>query len=537
MASLNLFDTFNKLIPILVEAQPKNILVLYNGEEEFFKLCQTALQNNHLSPTWNSINFTSNTSSLFNKTFKPSIKNDLNKLGQYDFVIMASIIEILTPTQYLEWCTTLLSFASNGIIMLEVVGSGTTYKEYVIPLLFHKLNYIFTVPSLTTQTTRIHFIQPPQKYPSMKQDSITLKKIPYKRLNIAFIFSHDQLTGTAKNAVQLIKQLLKRGHNITIYRKGKVGEEVLPNWCNLDYSLPNLKLSLITKKASLETCIDPKTDIIVICTIILLPSIRNFNKPVILWEKGFRQLFGEFPTLERGKSKSALYANLYRLPTYILSVSPIIKDLLKERYNRDSFILPNGVDTTAYFPLDDKTAPNDFLTILLVGNPSTRYKRLDRAIEALDRLATTTVKFKVNWICQDASHGVTRSYLHYIVAPTQTDLQTYYRQSDILISASDFESFSTPPLEALASGVSVLAVNNGGIELYGKDNINMLLCKQNDPDALYNSLYKLATTPQLRKQLTLEGRKTALEFDYFRIALLAEQYFLCIYDYHTKREE
>lgn len=533
MSSHNLSDTLNELIPILINAKPKNILVLYNGEDEYFKFFQESLQKNHLSPTWDSINWVNSDTTLFSANYTPAIRNQLNTLTQYDFIIIASLIENITISDCIDWVKSLLPHTLNAIIILESLIKNNVYHEQIIPLLFHNFNYIFTAPTTPNKTTRIHFIQPSLKYPPMEQNQASYKAVSYKKLNIAFWFSHNHLTGTAKNAVQLIKQLLKRGHNITIYRKGQVGEEVLPNWCDLDYSLPNLKSLLITTKKPIETCVEKNTNLIVICTIVLLSSIKTFDIPVILWEKGFRQLFGEFPTLERGILKTKQYAQLYRLPTYILSVSPIIKDLLKQRYNRDSLILPNGVDTAEYFPIEKKHISDAYLNILLVGRPSTRYKRLDRAITALDKLSKTSIKFKVNWICQDAEDGPTRPYIHYIIDPSQSDLRNYYRHSDILISTSDFESFSTPPLEALASGVSVVAVNNGGITLYGKDKINMLLCEQNDPDCIYEALYNLATIPELRLQLTTAGRKTALIYDYYRIALLAEQYFLYICENHS----
>jgi len=81
------------------------------------------------------------------------------------------------------------------------------------------------------------------------------------------------------------------------------------------------------------------------------------------------------------------------------------------------------------------------------------------------------------------------------------------------LSTSWYESFALPPLEAMASGVAVVATDNGGISTYAKGGYNCLLAQPGDTNGLLTSLISLILNENKRNTLVSNGLKTASEFN------------------------
>lgn len=87
-----------------------------------------------------------------------------------------------------------------------------------------------------------------------------------------------------------------------------------------------------------------------------------------------------------------------------------------------------------------------------------------------------------------------------------------YRESDILISGSVYESFSMPPMEAFASGTAVASTDNGGIRVYAKPGENILLAEQGNFFDLYTAIEYLIRYPEIRNKLGSGRKKGIIKF-------------------------
>jgi glycosyltransferase involved in cell wall biosynthesis len=98
------------------------------------------------------------------------------------------------------------------------------------------------------------------------------------------------------------------------------------------------------------------------------------------------------------------------------------------------------------------------------------------------------------------------------------DADSYYRDADIFVFPSIFESFAIPPVEALAAGLPVVASRVGGMRetiIHGETGF---LVEREDPVALAAALRLLIDDGGLRRAFGEAGRNRADLFSWRRIA-------------------
>jgi colanic acid/amylovoran biosynthesis glycosyltransferase len=90
---------------------------------------------------------------------------------------------------------------------------------------------------------------------------------------------------------------------------------------------------------------------------------------------------------------------------------------------------------------------------------------------------------------------------------SQDDLRRIYRESHVFIHPSELaadsnqEGIPNSMLEAMASGLPVVATRHGGIPEAVQEGADGILVPERDEPALYEALLKLATQPDLWRQM------------------------------------
>jgi glycosyltransferase involved in cell wall biosynthesis len=93
------------------------------------------------------------------------------------------------------------------------------------------------------------------------------------------------------------------------------------------------------------------------------------------------------------------------------------------------------------------------------------------------------------------------------------ELAELFRSVDVVVTASWFESFPLPPLEAMASGTAVLTTREG-TEDFAQDRVNALVVPGRNVPALAAAVAELADDPALRASLAQAGLETASKFSW-----------------------
>jgi glycosyltransferase involved in cell wall biosynthesis len=94
-----------------------------------------------------------------------------------------------------------------------------------------------------------------------------------------------------------------------------------------------------------------------------------------------------------------------------------------------------------------------------------------------------------------------------------TDPARLYRAADLFVQPSHFEAFGLSAIEAMASGVPVVAAAVGGLRDFLVDGSNALLAPPRTPAALADRLRRALADPGLRRAIAHEGQRTVQAFD------------------------
>jgi UDP-glucose:(heptosyl)LPS alpha-1,3-glucosyltransferase len=190
--------------------------------------------------------------------------------------------------------------------------------------------------------------------------------------------------------------------------------------------------------------------------------------------------------------------------------------------------IPNGVDVERFHPgrrdvrqqvLADLGIYGGSRVILFAGHEFER-KGLDLAVRALARMETPAVLLVVGdddpsrFRALAASLGIGDRVLF---AGRREDMPDLYGVADAFLLPSRYESFALVCIEALATGVPVVAPRIGGVEDYVVDSVNGFLVEREEVP-IADALDRLLGNPAFHSEMASAARSSALAFDWKEIA-------------------
>jgi len=150
------------------------------------------------------------------------------------------------------------------------------------------------------------------------------------------------------------------------------------------------------------------------------------------------------------------------------------------------FLIPPGVDTTKFFPRDS-SATNKKFRVLFVGR-LTFQKGVDLLCDVIRNINRTSLKESVEFLVvgrgrlQPLVQNLSKQHqnVRYIGQINEEALPEIFRDSDIFIMPSRVETFGIVALEALASGLPVIASDiTGPRDILFHDKIGTLVQREN----------------------------------------------------------
>ena len=214
----------------------------------------------------------------------------------------------------------------------------------------------------------------------------------------------------------------------------------------------------------------------------------------------------------------------------IIAVSEGVKREILKYYDvpeEKIIVIPNGVDLEEFKPYSEKREKirekygiGENEIVLIFSGYEFRRKGLEYIIKALP-LVKGKVKLLVvgkddpNYYKKLASKlGVSNKIIFTGFVP---DISEYYAASDIFIFPTAYEAFSLTTLEAVASGLPILATKVNGTEELIIDGYNGFFIRR-DPKDIANKMNILIEDENLRKQMSKNARKTAKKYSWDEIA-------------------
>src|SRR5699024_8251275 len=99
------------------------------------------------------------------------------------------------------------------------------------------------------------------------------------------------------------------------------------------------------------------------------------------------------------------------------------------------------------------------------------------------------------------------------------DISELLAKSDIYVMSSAWEGLSISLIEALASGIPIVATDAGSNNEIIENGVNGVIVPIKDSEALANSLYEVIINPKLRRKFTYNYRYRIKKFDIEKCAL------------------
>jgi glycosyltransferase involved in cell wall biosynthesis len=191
-------------------------------------------------------------------------------------------------------------------------------------------------------------------------------------------------------------------------------------------------------------------------------------------------------------------------------LNPVIEAMLQP-YSSRVRIVPWGMDAARFpWPPPDGPHADDqgprATALFMAAVAGETIKGYHVAHEACRMLRQTRSDFELVVTFDPAGpiDGFTRSVGWCSLA----DLPRHYRAADIcLVPTIAQDSLSRTSVEAMASGVAVVASRIGGLPYTVTDGVTGLLCEPGDPVDLARQIGRLLDDPDLRRRMGLAGRK------------------------------
>ena len=233
---------------------------------------------------------------------------------------------------------------------------------------------------------------------------------------------------------------------------------------------------------------------------------------------------GDVTSLNQGILKALKRRCLQRAGAVTVVSEPLREMLINICPGKEIEVLPMGCDCRHFSPehrVDNYFSQNGKPVVLFVGRLA-EVKGVTYLIEAMKQ---------VDAILAIVGEGPLRQELERQAAPlgdkirflggkTHDELATIYASADVFVAPSvkakdgGVEGFGLVFLEAMASGLPVVASRSGGIPDLVHDGENGLLVPPAEPQALAEAINQVLTENEFRKKLVHDGMLTVQNYDY-----------------------
>src|SRR3989344_64019 len=231
----------------------------------------------------------------------------------------------------------------------------------------------------------------------------------------------------------------------------------------------------------------------------------------------FRKLLGRkkvpmILTLQEGDSEKYLKSKWFglinlswrlalRRTDYLTAISSyLLSRASRLGFRGRGFVIPNGVDFKKFENLDSRKKTG--VTTIITTSRLVEKNGVEDIIKAMKYLPDN-VELKILGI----------GHLE------NEDFPKYLHQADIFIRPSLSEGQGISFIEAMASGLPVIATPVGGIVDFLEDGKTGLFCKVHDPESIAQTFKRLVEDENLRKSLTNNAKKMVREkYDWNLIA-------------------
>jgi len=379
----------------------------------------------------------------------------------------------------------------------------------------------------------------------MEIDSVVLERLPVMRkaLRVAFVTETypPEVNGVANTAVHFVEGLRARNHEIQLVRprQGRSIEpddqtgqrEVLMRGLPIP-RYPDLRMGLPAKRALVRMWSHYRPDIVHIVTEGPLgwSALQAALKLRIPVSSDFRTNFHAYSRhygIGWLRKPIAAYLRKFHNRTMMTMVpTESLRSELAATGFRNLRVVARGVDTELFTPARRSdalraswgVAPHE--TVLLHVGRLAPEKNLGPVIAAYERILHTVPRAKLVFVGDGPARDSLRARCPdaiYAGMRTGTDLATHYASGDVFLFPSVTETFGNVTVEAMASGLAVVAYEYAAAAEHIVHGRNGLLVRYGDAEGFVRQAKALAADRASIRAFGERARQTAETLAWSRV--------------------
>ncbi len=304
--------------------------------------------------------------------------------------------------------------------------------------------------------------------------------------------------------VEYANHLQSKGHSATILTS--VFDSLFSVNAGIEISLRKSKLSTVLKALSMKRDVDIIVADIIVMTFFL--SFRNRGK-LLYFAQDYDESYYKNSAM-RALIRAVYFYCLRILKIPVIAVSEELGKTLRGRFKADVTVVPNGVDTSAFYPDRDGNylSLREGKSVILIFARSDYRKGFDIAANVLSRFKEEIENKLISVWAVGEDLGTPFPVRRFGFVPPET-LRKILSCSDILLYPSRHEGLPLFVLEAMACGCIVMTTEAAKIV---SDNLNGIICPIDDRDCFYGKLHDFIHNPPSRYALIKNAFETASRF-------------------------
>ena len=358
-----------------------------------------------------------------------------------------------------------------------------------------------------------------------------------------------EVNGVAMTLAKLVQGLSHRNHDVQLIRPRQTKTDSPMSDASLEEVLmrgmpipryPELKLGLPSKKTLVKTWTLRRPDVVHIATegplgwsalqaakVLKLPVTSDFRTNFQSYSKHYGV----------GWLRKPIVAYLRKFHNATACTMVPTRELMRT-LSQNGFanlkVVSRGVDTKLFNIAKRDTslrsswgATDDTKVLISVGRMAPE-KNLDQVLKTYDALKSTGQAFKLVMVGDGPLKEQFQKRYPEIIFPgmlSQTNLAAYYASSDLFIFPSQTETFGNVTLEALASGIPVLAFDCAAARDWVQTGVNGWLVAENNPEGFAAQAVTIFNSKDLLDQITQSTRQQVVQLDWDQIAEQVESVF------------
>jgi glycosyltransferase involved in cell wall biosynthesis len=358
-----------------------------------------------------------------------------------------------------------------------------------------------------------------------------------------------EVNGVAMTLAKLVQGLSHRNHDVQLIRPRQTKTDSPMSDSSLEEVLmrgmpipryPELKLGLPSKKTLVKTWTLRRPDVVHIATegplgwsalqaakVLKLPVTSDFRTNFQSYSKHYGV----------GWLRKPIVAYLRKFHNATACTMVPTRELMRT-LSQNGFanlkVVSRGVDTKLFNISKRDTslrsswgATADTKVLISVGRMAPE-KNLDQVLKAYEALKVTGQAFKLVMVGDGPLKEQFQKRYPEIIFPgmlSQSNLAAYYASSDLFIFPSQTETFGNVTLEALASGIPVLAFDCAAARDWVQTGVNGWLVAEKNPEGFATQAVAIFNSKDLLDKITLSTRQQVVHLDWDQIAEQVESVF------------